>query len=237
MAVSPDDGVSHAGVEWQVLRPMAPLFLAWAVLIGFSVFQDLAGWGDDARIWLLHVDSEQSVYTWFSQLMLAGTAFLLWDTGRKAASTDRRIGRYWTALGGVFLLLSLDEALALHERLIDPLRAALHTSGFLTFAWVIPAVLLCAVGFVAVIPFLRQLPGRVRNPMFLGGALFISGSLAMEMIGGKILSDHGMDPYSKAYGLSVGIEEGLEGLGVLVFLYSVLLYRRDQWIAPLLWQV
>jgi hypothetical protein len=210
------------------------LLLLWAVLICANLLQDISMVGGDSRIWLLDVDVERSLYTWYSQLLLAGVAVLLLDTGAKMFRVDRLMGVQWLGLSAIFGLLSADEALSLHELASQKLHGVLDTSGVLAFAWVIPAAAICAVGMVAAIPFLRRLPTRVRGLMLLSAALFLGGAIGMEMVGGKILSDNGENVSALAYRLSVALEEGLEGLGVLVFLYSHLIYRRDQTVRPML---
>lgn len=231
-AWSHEHAVSAGRPDWTSFRPLPALFAVWAVLIGAALLQDLAGWQGDARIWVLDVDTEDSFYTWFSQLMLAAAAVLLWDTGRKTAAASGGFGAHWMTLGGFFMLLSVDEALSFHERLSSPVRSALDTSGFLTFAWVIPAGLLCLVGFMALVPFLRQLPARVRALMILSAVMFLGGALGMELVGGWLFGDNDEALTTLSYRLAVVIEEGLEGLGVLVFLYSIMLYRRERRIEP-----
>ena len=216
-------------------KSMAFLLVVWAALIGANLVQDLSGAQGDARIWLLDVDVERSLYTWFSQLMLAGAAVLLLDTGNRVLPRDRLTGRYLIFLGCVFILLSIDEALALHELLSSRVKGVVGVaSPYLMFAWVIPAGVLCLVGLAASVPFLRRLPVRVRTLMLLSAALFLGGAIGMEMVGGKIFHDHGEDVTVLPYRLAVAVEEGLEGLGVLLFIYSILLYRREKKLVPIL---
>lgn len=216
------------------VRTMSFLLLVWSVLIGASLFQDLAGMTGDSRIWLLDVDVERGLYTWFSQLMLAGAGVLLLDTGHKVRRSDPVMAMEWKILGGLFLLLSIDEALSFHEMLSSRVRGVVDTGGLLTFAWVIPAAIICLIGFVGLLPFLRRLPALVRTLMILSAVLFLGGAIGMEMLGGKIMSDHGGDVTVLPYRLATTAEEGLEGLGVLLFIYSLLLYRRDLRVIPLL---
>jgi hypothetical protein len=209
----------------------------WAGLISANVVQDLAVDYGAARIWLLDVDVERSLYTWFSQLLLALVALLLFDTGAKMRRAERFVASQWLALSAIFVLLSIDEALSLHEIASQRLSEAIPTSGFLMFAWVVPAAVVCLLGLAAATPFLLRLPGRVRMLMLLSAVLFLGGAVGMEMVGGKILSDFGGDASVLPYRWAVAVEEGLEGLGVLVFLYSHLLYRRTEALRPLLQQV
>ena len=210
------------------------LLLIWAVLIGAALVQHSLGWDDGKRIWLLDLDVERSVYTWFSQLLLAGAGLLLLDTGARVYPRERLVGAQWLLLGLVFFALSADEALSLHELLSAPVGSALGTSGFLTFAWVLPLAALCLLGFIAFIPFLRALPGRVRAAMLLAAALYLGGAIGMELIGGKLYADAQGDVTTAAYRLAAIIEEALEGLGILMFIYSIGLYRAVQRMTPLL---
>jgi hypothetical protein len=208
-----------------------------ASLISANLVQDFVVDYGASRIWLLDVDVERSLYTWFSQLLLALVALLLFDTGAKMRHENRFVGGQWLFLSGLFVLLSIDEALSLHEIASERLSSAVPTSGVLMFAWVIPAGAVCLLGLAATTPFLLRLPARVRTLMLLSAALFLGGALGMEMVGGKVLSDFGGDTSALPYRWSVAVEEGLEGLGVLVFLYSHLLYRRTEALRPLLQQV
>jgi hypothetical protein len=210
------------------VRILAPLVFVWFALLAADLLQDLIVSDASQKIWLLDVDVERSVYTWFSQLLLAGVAVLLLDTGARILRGRPFVGAQWLILSGLFLLLSLDESLSLHELLSGHLNSALHTTGYFAFAWVIPAGLLCAVGLVAAIPFLRSLPPRVAGMMVLAGLVFVGGAVGMEMVGGRILESVGGDVNALAYRLEVAVEEGMEGLGVLIFLYSHLVYRQPE---------
>lgn len=205
---------------------LAPLSVIWFALLAANMLQDLVVSDPSQKIWLLDVDVERSIYTWFSQLLLAGVAVLLLDTGARMVRARPFVGGQWLILAALFLLLSIDEALSLHEMLSERLKSSLQTSGYFAFAWVLPALALCAVGLLAAIPFLRRLPPRVARLMLTAGLVFVGGAVGMEMIGGRIAEAAGGDVTVLAYRLEVAAEEGLEGLGVLIFLYGHLLYRR-----------
>jgi hypothetical protein len=210
------------------------LLLVWAVLLAANLAQDFVVADQNSRVWLLDVDVERSLYTWYSQLLLAGVATLLLDTGAKMLRHNRLIASQWLLLSAIFAVLSADEALSLHELLSQRLSAAIPTSGFLMFAWALPAGVICLVGLAAATPFLLRMPARVRSLMLISAAVFLAGAVGMEMVGGKILSGNGEDVTAIVYRLSVAVEEGLEGLGVLIFLYSHLLYRQRPEVRPLL---
>ena len=195
-------------------------------LLGFSIFQDVAH-GPDSKIWLLDVDVERSVYTWYSQLILAATAVYLADTAFKLFFHAKIAGIHWFLLAALFMVLSADEALSIHEMLSGRLSNVIQTSGWFTFAWIIPAGILCSLGLAAATPFLLSIKPKVRYLMVLSAALFLGGAIGMEMVGGNVLSINNGDIADIRYRICVSIEEGLEGIGVLVFLFSHVLYRRE----------
>lgn len=230
--------IAHRHAAWAArpdLRRLGPLgipFLVWTVLLGLSLAQDLIGLKGDDRVLLFSVSVERSFYTWFSQLLLAWAAVLLWDTGRRIVHEDRWMGRHWMFLGVVFFMLSADEVLQFHE-MMHAISSVIETSGFLTYAWVIPATIICILGFIALLPFLRHLPARVRRLMIRSAAIFVGGAVGVEAISGKIYADYG-DKDGLHYRLATSVEEGMEGLGVMVFISAILLYRCGRGIAPLL---
>lgn len=235
MAVlAPSRSATRAKVTAPYAALLPSLLLLWAVLISANLLQDISAPSADARIWLFDVDVERSLYTWYSQLLLAGVATLLLDTGAKMLRGAGFMASQWLILAVIFGLLSADEALSLHELASERLNGALATSGFLMFAWVIPAGVICLVGLAAATPFLLRLPSRVRTLMIASAALFLGGAIGMEMVGARILSGNGEDVTVLSYRLAVAVEEGLEGLGVLLFLYSHLLYRREPAVRPFL---
>lgn len=204
---------------------MLAVTAVWAVLIAASVVQDLAGLDAQARVWMLDVDAERSVYTWFSQLLLAAAAALLFMTGLDLFGKRRWLAIQWLLLAAVFLFLSMEESLGLHGKLSEKMDESGEFSGHFHFAWVIPAMAVVGAGLLAAIPFLRSLPARTAVLFLVSGAVFVSGAIGLEMVGAKAAFEHG-DVGSPGYRAAANIEEALEGLGVILFLYAILDYRR-----------
>lgn len=131
-------------------------------------------------------------------------------------------------MGVLFFLLSADEALSFHEKLSGRLTGL----GGLHFAWVIPAAAVCLAGLVAAIPFLRALSPRVRVLMLASAGVFLFGALGMEAIGGQVFLAMGEDVLARPYRALVNIEEGAEGLGVILFLFALTLHRHQAGLTP-----
>ena len=76
---------------------------------------------------LVDVGDEVSLGTWFETLLFAIAAVVLFFGGRAAGSMATR----WYVLSGVMLMLSIDEAASMHERLGSALRDIVDSGGWL----------------------------------------------------------------------------------------------------------
>jgi hypothetical protein len=175
---------------------------------------------------LLRVDDEQTLPALLHAALLAGTAGLWWLVGVLEDRHGRGGGRTWRLVGVLFVLLALDESLALHEEVTDRLGDSLGTSGLLTFAWVIPGAVGVAVLAALLLPRVWAQPRGRRRALLLAAALYVGGAIGVEMAGGAEADANGMD--TALYTALVHVEEGLEGAGLLVLLHTLL-----HWVAAL----
>jgi hypothetical protein len=102
-------------------------------------------------------------------------------------------------------------------------------TGFLTFAWVVIAAPLLIVGGLAFLPFLLRLPRSTALGIGLAGLVYVGGAFGMELVGGY---------FSKArdsieYQLAVITEEGLELVGLSIFLMVLLNFLATESRSPL----
>lgn len=170
---------------------------------------------------LFNLNAEANVPTWFSSSLLLLCSLLLAVVGAAGRSRGNDVlSRQWVGLSLVFALLSLDEAAAIHETSVRPLRAMLGASGPLHFTWVVPGALFVLAFALANLRFLRALPRRTRRLMLLGGALYVAGALGMEMVGGMYQSSRAASGAS--YRIVMLVEEVVEMLGLVTFLYALL---------------
>lgn len=178
---------------------------------------------------LFWVDSELNIPTLFSVLLLLAAAGLL----AVIAIAGRREGapytRHWGVMAAIFAVLGFDEGTAIHERTVEPVRMLLEwmpvpTGRFIDEgpAWVVLGVVV-VIGFVAAYArFLLHLPARIRNLMILSGAIFVTGALGFEILSHMYALEHGQE--TAVYALLATIEEGLEMLGMALFIYTLLHY-------------
>ena len=177
-----------------------------------------------ALIEKLNVDGEYTIPSLFSSFSLLFCSVLLGKISyEKWQINDQYIGK-WVGLSILFFYLALDETISLHEQLIHPLRDALNTTGIFYYAWVIPGLtLVCIVAFIYW-QFLLALPEKIKYLFFLAGILYVGGGIGMEMLGGYYAYLY--DTNNFVYQILTTIEELLEMLGIIIFIYGLLSYRK-----------
>jgi hypothetical protein len=170
------------------------------------------------------LDQEGNLATWFSVALLLTNSLLLGAIAvtRRRDSPEAAGPRAWAGLALLLLLLSAEEAAAIHEMTVLPLRQLLNADGLLYYTWVVPGGILALLVAAAYLPFLARLPGRTRKRFVLAGMLYVGGAVGLEMIGGRHASLYGANNLS--YALIAHVEETLEMAGLVVLLYSLLDY-------------
>jgi hypothetical protein len=169
---------------------------------------------------LFNLDSETSVATWYSSLaLLLASALLALVASTKQNEHDPYF-LHWAILAGLFLMLSIDEAVALHEYAIDCLRNHLRLGEVPVYTWIIPAALFAATAGLACLRFLLSLDARTRWGMIAAALIFVSGAIGVEMISGFHARAYGVN--NLGYALIVTAEELLEMLGVVVLIHTII---------------
>ena len=195
-----------------VVRSLA---IVSATLVSISMLTRLAG----LEIGRLDVDVENSVPTLWSVQLLFLLAILLGIRGFLGRRTgEPQTGWVIVVLAAVFV--GLDEGLAVHEELIEPVRGALGTGGLLYQAWMIPYAVLVLLGGLALVPWFRSIEPHLRNRLFGAAGIFLLGAFGSEAIGGVIIDSGGFD--SAGYTVVVSIEEALEMAGVIYAIAALL---------------
>ena len=191
-----------------------------AVLIVASVLQHLYPF--EEPVGRINLDTEVGFATWFQAGLLALAAAL----AGLIAAIQRRVSKpyvgHWLVLAAALIMLSIDEALALHEELIGPLRSALNASGIIYFTWVVPGAALVALVAAAYARFVLRLALPARRYLLLGVGLYLWGVLAMEALNGAYASANGVE--SLTYRLLTDLEETFEMAGLVVLVYALQLF-------------
>lgn len=184
----------------------------------------------------LEVGSDSSIPTWYSSFALLLCSILLAAVAAVKQRYRDLYVRHWSFLSIVFLLLSIDEVAMLHEaggRIFKTLVEALGftTNGFIYATWVVPGAVFVLVVALVYLRFLARLPSRTRSLFLAAGAVFITGALGTEMLSARLISFYGWEnlahiPFSVriVISLQTAVEELLEMLGVVIFVYALLSY-------------
>jgi len=131
---------------------------------------------------------------------------------------------YWQGLAIIFIYLTIDEFVAIHEFMMIPVRQLLNTSGIFYYAWVIPYSVGVVIFLLVYVKFVFSLPARTRNLFIIAGTIFVSSAIGIELIESWSTFTQGdKGPYFH-YLFFVTIEEPLEMIGLALFIYALISY-------------
>ncbi len=172
---------------------------------------------------LFNLDAERNFPTFFSSLIMVAASALLAIITYLQPKKLSYFKFCWATLAFGFMLMAADEFIGFHEQLsgITKREFGLGGSGFLHFAWVIPAIIIISILGMFFLKFLIRLDSNTRTGFLLAGGVFLSGAIGMEMVDGRYYDLHGD---TLLYNLMSTIEESLEFFGVILFIDRLLLY-------------
>jgi hypothetical protein len=127
--------------------------------------------------------SERNFPTYYSAMGLLVCAALLMVVAVAFKNNKQKYASHWFVLSFIFVYLSLDEMLEIHEQVMEATRTLLHTGGFLRFAWVIPFGVLVIIFVLAYLGFLMNLPKKIRVLFIVSGAIYVTGTMGIESLG------------------------------------------------------
>lgn len=204
--------------------------LSIPVQIGKYIYGYRADWTR-----MINLDREMNLPTWYTALMLAFCAVLLGAIASGKKRQDDRYSRYWRILAIIFWGLAIDEVFSLHEILIIPdLAKTLNLPGIWRSTWVIPGTIVVIVFVQKYWKFVKHLPPSSRRHFLWAALFYIGGALGMEMVGSQYASWEGQQ--NLIYALLATLEEVMEMIGVIIFIYGLLHYL-GQWAKDLQVQI
>jgi hypothetical protein len=168
----------------------------------------------------LSLSYEANLPTWYSSGLLWTAALGLAGCGWREPGRDRA---WWWGLAAIFMLLSLDEAIELHEEL-----GGAERHGVLYFSWVVPGALLTGAFCAAYLRFWWRLPPATRRGFGWAFGIYVGGALGMELPLGAWFERYGDE--NLGYAVLDLVEESLEIAGLSVFLVVIAghLRRSDE---------
>jgi hypothetical protein len=176
-----------------------------------------------------YLNGEQNIPAFFAVLLLLFAALLLAGIAVLTGKLKQTEASKWAILSCGFLLMAFDEAAAIHERLVWPIRVLLgnESLGVFYFAWVIPGIMFVLVIGVFFLRFLVHLPAATRRMVIAAVILYLGGAIGFEMLGGVNAETYGRN--NLTYLMITTVEESLEMAGVIVFIYALLGFLEDSY--------
>ena len=174
----------------------------------------------------INLDEEFNLTAIYSGALLYASSFVLKEI---ASSCRGGNGKDWALLSNVFLFLAFDEVFQIHELfVISGLRQYLHPS--LASIWVIPYGVLFILFSFKFVPFFLKLKSRVSILALISGGVYVSGAIAFEALNSWLVRTDQISRSGFYYELISGFEELFEMLGVIIFLYALLLELRSRFV-------
>lgn len=197
------------------------------LLAQFSVMFLKYGLGKDYAFGLVpafQLDGEMNVPSLTSSLLLFITALTAFFTAWALPGAQKH-KRAWTIIGVVFVVLSFDETIRLHEQIsvlmasIDPADATSH------IGWEVPYLAVIGVLGLYMLPWFLALDRGTQIRFAAAGIIYVFGAIGMEHAAtiyyAAIGTDRTMDATLTGQ-VFVTLEEVMEFSGVALFEYSMM---------------
>jgi hypothetical protein len=179
---------------------------------------------------LLALDGEGNLPSWYSSVQLLFASAALGIIGLYRRQETNPYGWHWLTLSLLFLCLAIDEASSIHEMAAPPIERWLETAGRLDSVlsivgtpWLLAAIPFTIIVFLVFVQFLWNLPRATMILFIIGGGLYVAGAVGVEDLAGHYLGNPGASE-TFTYQIMITVEEGLEMLGIVVFLYGLMTY-------------
>ena len=174
----------------------------------------------------INLDEEFNLTAIYSGLLLYAASFLLKQLALSCRGGDIR---GWMLLRNIFLFLAFDEVFQVHELfVISGFRQYVHPS--LASIWVIPYGILFVLFAFKFVPFFLKLRRRVAAFVFIAGGVYVAGAIAFEALNSWFVRTGQISRSGFYYEFISGFEELFEMLGVIIFLYALLLELRSRFV-------
>lgn len=194
----------------------------WYIIIGIDLFLVVVSIlyyelpGSKIRYLIIspfNLGEEMNLAVWWSGVTLTIISLLSLEIFSCKNDSTRTA---WLALSILFMILSIDEAGSLHERVRE-------------FGWIafLPFALICfSLLSYALFQFLRNPDTRKTVILFIA-AFFLYGSVAVQ----ERIEEITRFTHNWAFGLRTGLEEGTELLGTFLLLYAIVPQRKIKTIS------
>jgi hypothetical protein len=168
---------------------------------------------------MLDLDAEANLPSFFQAEGFIACGLALLVAAQQARAGAARYAAHWLVLALAAFYLGFDEAAMLHDRMGPVAMQAIGAKPN-HIDWVLPMGILTTLFALYMMPFLAGIERRTARAFALAGAIFVGGAVGAELLGKLASERYGYESYP--YVLTVALEEGMEMLGVAVFLRAIL---------------
>ena len=175
---------------------------------------------------LVDLNGEANLPVWFSSTcwLLAAATSLFISSLRDPKTKQWR--RHWQGLAMLFAFLSFDETAMFHESFGGYFGAFFGAGDIFYYSWILFGLLLLAAIGVVYLRFLLSLPGATRMLLLFAGAIFATGAVGIEMVGGAAEAGDLGFIFGRRWAYLIAMEELFEMVGVTLTIYALLSYAQ-----------
>lgn len=174
-------------------------------------------------IQLFNTDGTDNIPAFYEALALfvaGATLSLITVSGRARGAA---FNGHWGVLAGVFFYLSFDKAFGIHGRWLAEIGMLISPNNYY-FAKTLPMVAIVLIFGASYLKFFFQLPLKFRLLFCAAAAVFLGGSVGMEIVEGlygNLYADFGG-------ALLIMLENLLEMSGIVFLVYTLLAYQETE---------
>jgi hypothetical protein len=193
---------------------------------------DYPGWFMEEMRLRFDLDRENNVPTWYSSALLLVAAIVLAVVGIAVKRRGSWLWPHWFVLSAVFVVLSVDETVRLHElmggREGTPGTALLKEFGLVGnvhfyFDWILAGAAFVVILAVLCVPLLVRLPWHILAMLTVAVGVYLAGVIGLEAVSAAEVFEKGE---TWRYHEIIVVEEALEGAGMILGLFGLLTYVR-----------
>jgi hypothetical protein len=184
---------------------------------------------------LFDFDTEFNVPSFYSSLAILFSAGLLWYIAKdEEIKNGKRKALYWNVLTYVFIFLSLDELVGIHNQFGRLIGALFGNFKFVNESrlWILAYTPILLLFLIYLIGFFKKLTKATLLSFIIAGVVFTTGAIIVELAGDQYMMYH--DKADIFYGIIYTLEELLEMIGIVLFIralvYHISLHTSKQYI-------
>ena len=172
---------------------------------------------------MFHLDKEWNFPTLYTVVLLIICSVLIKQITILEKKHQSLFIKHWQILYYIFVFLAFDEALQIHGIFMLFPELAKELPGIFHFPWVIPYGIAVAIFGLYSAKFILHLPAKIKRLFLLSATFYLGGALGIEMLSGSWIRIAG-DQRNLVYALIVSTEEMMEIIGLIIFIYSLMIY-------------